>query len=371
MSANINFNSKSQEYAFYSRKEVPWHNLGQFVKEAETASEALHLAHLDYEVKTGDVYAKFIPDGFKPIKTESGYNIVDVNGNVVGTSVKKGARIQGYKAVYRDDTKDVFDIVSDRYEVVQNFESLDIIYGIIKGPDVVDRDQIVIQTAGALNRGETVFVTAKMPSYMIDVNGVKDVVDKYIVFTTSHNKSSQLTALITDVRVVCNNTLNMALRTPNKVSLKHTKNVRDRFHLFGELLGVSNRYSEEAKAVLEHLAQVKVTAKDVRNFIYDMFVPFDKLEYIEDKGGNIEMVDAEFISTRLKNRVIEVSNFVEKGAGQDIGRGTAFWLYNGVTSYLHNGLKYKSDEQRFSSILGGSNELLIRKAYKTILDYAS
>lgn len=372
MAHNLNFNETSKEYAFYSRKEIPWHGLGQFITEAETATQALRMAHLDYEVKSGDVYANFIPKGATCVKDASGkgFLFLDVNGSVIGSSEKKGAKIPGYKCVYRDDTKQVFDIVSDRYEIVQNFEALDIIYNVIKGPQVTDKDQIVIQTAGALNNGETIFVTAKLPSYIISSGSIKDVVDKYFVFTSSHDKSSQLTVIITDIRVVCNNTLNMALSCPNKVSLKHTKNIRENFHMFSELLGISNKYSTNAKLVLEMLAGTKVTSEQVKNFVFDMFVPDAKREFIDEKGGKIELVDSEIISTRMKNRVIEANNFIDQGAGQEVGRGTAYWMYNGMTSYIHNGMNYKTNEDRFKSlVIGGSNETLIKKAYDKALLY--
>lgn len=49
MAHNLNYNKKAREYAFYSRKDVPWHGLGQFIQQADTATEALQMAHLDYE----------------------------------------------------------------------------------------------------------------------------------------------------------------------------------------------------------------------------------------------------------------------------------------------------------------------------------
>lgn len=172
-----------------------------------------------------------------------------------------------------------------------------------------------------------------MPSYIVRVNGKEDVVDKYIVFTSSHDKSAKISALITDIRVVCNNTLNMALNTKNKVSLRHTKNVRDKFNQFSELLGVSNKYSAEAKLVLEHLSSVKVTQEMVNNYIYDLYIPSDKLELV--KGSkDINLISTELISNKLKNKVNDIKQYVEKGPGQNIGIGTAYWLYNGVTSYI-------------------------------------
>lgn len=370
MAHNLNYDSKKKEYAFYSRKEVPWHGLGQFIQQADTATEALELAHLDYEVKTGDVFCSFIPKGYKAVATEGGgFDFVQPHTNeVFGHSVKKGAKIPKYKCVYRDDTKDIFDIVSDRYEVIQNFEALDIIYGIIKGPEVTDKNQIIIETAGALGKGETIFVTAKMPSYIVKINGKEDVIEKYVVFTSSHDKSSKVCALITDVRVVCNNTLNMALNTKNKVSLRHTKNVRDKFNQFAELLGVANKYSQNVKEVMEHLSTVQVTQEMINAYIYDMYVPTDKLRLVKEVK-DINLISSELVSNKLKNKINDVKQYLEKGPGQSIGVGTAYWLYNGVSSYIHNGVNYSDGEDKFTNVLYGTGSSNIVKAYDKILDY--
>lgn len=369
MAHNLNYNSKKKEYAFYSRKEVPWHGLGQFIQQADNATEALQLAHLDYEVKTSDVYANFIPRGANATKLPDGtFEFKNPDGTIVGTSTKKGVKIPGYKCLYRDDTKDVFDIVSSRYEVVQNFEALDIIYGIIKGPEVTDKNQIVIETAGALGKGETVFVTAKMPSYMININGKEDIVEKYIVFTSSHDKSSKVTAIVTNIRVVCNNTLNMALGTKNKVSLRHTKNIRDRFNQFGELLGVANKYSQNVKEVMEHLANVKVTQDMINAYIYDIYVPTDKLQLVK-QSKDINLISTDLVSNKLKNKINDVKQYIEKGPGQNIGIGTAYWLYNGVSSYIHNGVSYSDGEDKFANIMTGTGSSNLLKAYDKILEY--
>lgn len=374
MAHNLNYNEKRKTFSMYSRKEVPWHGLGQFVNEAKDAEEALRMANLDYEVKAGDVFCSFIPKGCKaiPIKTDgkiTSYKIVPKEGNEYIVD-KKGASVKGFKALYRDDNKHVFGIVTNTYEIVQNYEALDVIYNIVKGPDVTDKNQIVIETAGCLNEGETIFVTAKMPSYMINVKGGRrDDIDRYIVFTSSHDKSSQVSALITNIRVVCNNTLTMALQgTSNKVSLRHTRNIRDKFDQFGELLGVANKYAASAKEVLESLASKQITKENVEKYVFELFMPVNNIEIVS-KYGSIEKVPNELISTRMKNKVQDVLNYVDTGVGQEVARGTAYWLYNGVTSYINNGVDYKTGDNRFDKLMNGSANNLLIKAQQKIMIY--
>lgn len=381
MAHNLNYNEKSKEYAFYSRKELPWHGLGQFVTEAKDAEEALRMAHLDYEIKTGKVFVNFTPKDCTSVPTQDGFKFVDLAGNVVGFSPKRGAKIPGYKCLYRDDTKEIFDIVTDRYEVVQNFESLDVIFGIIRGSDVVagmdlnpnikSKNDIVIETAGALGKGETIFVTTRMPSYSVKIPGKgSDLIDQYIVFTSSHDKSGMIVAMVTTIRVVCNNTLTMALQgSPNKIAVKHTKNVRERMYQFGSILNVANNYSAEVKQILEHLVNVNVNSEDVKNYVYDIFIPEDKRNTVLSMGNNIEKISNEIISSRLKNKVNEVISYIERGPGQDVARGTAYWMYNGVTAYFSNGLTFSSGDDKFQGLIGGTTELLVKKAYEKVLIY--
>lgn len=367
MSDKLNYNRKTGKFAFYSRKEVPWHGLGQFINEASTSQEALTQAQLDYIIKTGPVFASFIPERCKAKTTPEGIiQIYDHNDQYVCDIPKRGVIVPGIRSIFRDDTKDLFGIVTDRYEVVQNAESLDLIYEIVKGPTAIDKSKIVIETAGALNKGETIFVTARMTSYTIDLGTSKDLVDKYIVFTTSHNSSAKLTAIITDVRVVCANTLAMALATPRKIALKHTKNIRDKFSEFAYLLGTSNRYSDEVKLILEGIAQLTADKETIKEYVYDLVLTSNR-ELV--RGKDINKVSDEVISKRVKNKVAEMLDYIDQGPGQNVARGTLYWLYNGVTSYYQNGVDYKDADNRFKELTGGTAENNIIKAYDKLIPY--
>jgi phage/plasmid-like protein (TIGR03299 family) len=372
MAHNLNYNESTKKFSFYSRKEIPWHGLGQFIGEATDAYNALELAQLNYEVKTGPIWASFIPSGCT-CKFNPDTNLFEFRDNrnvVVGTSTKRSDVIPNLRSIYRDDTKDLFGTVSDRYEVVQNAETLDMIFEMFKNNELTDKKDITIETAGALKKGETIFVTARMPSYVIDTKSGKDLVDKYIVITTSHNKSNQLTALITDVRVVCNNTLSAAMNTNRKITLRHTKNIRERFSEFAALLGLSRKYSLELKYELEALNAIDITSDNMREYIYDLIIPSGKREIVRGVS-NLGKIDNDVISAKLKNKVADVINYIDKGPGQDIARGSAYWVYNGVTSYYSNGVDYKDKENRFAEIMGGNAEANIANAYDKLLQYVN
>jgi phage/plasmid-like protein (TIGR03299 family) len=378
MSHDLNYNKERETWSMFSRKEMPWHGLGQILEEYVTAEEALKLANLDFPVVGYPVFANFIPSGWKVkvIKDDEdqiiGYRSYNDDGETISLK-SKGEKIPNEVAIYRDDTKEYFGTVTDDYEIVQNYEALDIIFGIIKDPNINDRNDIVIETAGCLGKGETIFVTAELPPYVIsNKGGFIDRVRRFVVFTSSHNKSGKLVAMITDVRVVCNNTLQAALQsTPNKIALKHTKNVRERFDQFQELVHVADAYSTAIKEHMEVLIESEITKEDINNYVLDLFASKKNLKYLKLAltTTTIDKLPTEMVSTKFKNKFNDILAYIDQGAGQDVCRGTAYWLYNGVTGYLHNAIAFRDQDTRFSSIMDGSTSLLINNAFTKILQY--
>lgn len=370
MAHNLNFNEASREFSFFSKKESAWHGLGQIVAEAVTAEEALKLAHLDYEVALAPTFASFIPKDCKVLaETPNGFPIVNFRGVPTGEYLKsRGERIPGSFATYRKDTMEVFGLVGSKYEVVQNITALDFIYDIIKNNDEIkDRNDIVIETAGALGKGENIFVTAKLPGYM-RIGTSDDVANKYLVFTAGHMGNETIQALITNIRVVCNNTLNQALRScTNVVRFKHTKNVLDNLQQGSTLLNLTNKYTLELEQALTYASTVQITAEQLRNYVYGIFLSADQFKLV-DVAKSIKNVSEKEISARLRNKIEDVNSYIEAGVGQELFKGTAYWAYNGVTSYLNNGIDYKNNEDKFNSLLKGASAKVNQLAFDNMLN---
>lgn len=368
MAHNLNFNEAAGQYSFFSRKEIAWHGLGQVVTEAVDAHEAYKLAHLDYEIGLAPVYASFIPKDHKVgNKTELGYPMYNLFGKQTCIVKQKGARVDGSFATYRKDTLETFGLVGSKYEIVQNDVALDFIYDIIKNNDTVkDRKDIVIETAGALRKGEIIFVTAKLPDY-IRIGKSDDIIDKYILFTTSHDGSGSIQATLTNIRVVCNNTLNSALNKCNNiVRFKHTKNVKDALAQGATLLNLSNKYNTQVQEAFTVMAEKQVTREQINDFIYGVFLSKDQIQLIKIKGGLTSVPSTE-ISANLKNKVGDVKAYLEAGVGQDSFRGSAYWLYNGVNGYLNNGVTYKTQLDKFESVTKGNSAKVNQKAFDLAL----
>ncbi|MCW3089529.1 MAG: alpha/beta hydrolase [Ferruginibacter sp.] len=196
MSHNIHFNEDKQQHSFFSVKETAWHKLGQVIADYPTSKEALKFAGLDFEViKRPNIHR--LDNGDELISNNSFFTCRSDNNAILG------------------------DRLGADYEVVQNTEAFAFFDAIVGG------DGIQYETAGALGKGEKIFITAKLPGY-IKV-GKDDLVEKYLFLTTSHDGYGSITAAFTPIRIVCANTLSAAMqRHSNSIKIRHTANAKDR-----------------------------------------------------------------------------------------------------------------------------------------------
>lgn len=369
MAANIEFNSNRNTYSFYSLKDVPWHGLGTVVEEAKTPDEIIRIANMDYEVALAPMFASFIPPEAKHlVKEDNHYACHMSNGDVI-IIPEKGARVDDVYATYRKDNYKILGTVGSRYEPVQNIEAMDFIYQVCKSQMVINPKDVIIQTAGVLGIGERIFVTAKLPTYEI----AKDEMEKYILFTTSHDGSGSIQACFTDIRVVCNNTLNAALNhCKNMVRFKHTKNVKANLAIGAQMMRDTLKYSEQAKMILEAAENIKINDDVMIDYITDLICDANQKEFIAKCGGIGKIpYDNDVISTRKKNQLHAMVNYIERGPGQDSHRGTMLWLYNGVTSYINNGIEYKDNLNKFDSITQGNSFKLGQTAFNKLVQRLS
>lgn len=359
MAANIEFNLERNTYSFYSLKEVAWHGLGQIVAEAKTPEEVIRLANMDYEVALAPMFANFLPKNTgQVIQIDNGFIcqvISPENGHIIEEVKipKKGVKVPDVFATYRTDNFDVLGTVGSRYEPVQNTEAIDFIYNVCKNSNVLTPSDVVIETAGVLGRGERIFVTAQLPTYEL----CGDEMKKYILFTTSHDGSGSIQACFTDIRVVCNNTLNAALQNcSNMMRFKHTKNVANALDKGAMMMVKALQYTDEVKNIF-NIANVKpVNDNLILDYLTDiMCTPKEKEDVLKNSTSTMIRGTEDIISTRKLNKLTEIRNYIESGVGQDTHKGSLLWVYNGVTSYLNNGVKYKDSLDKFDSITQGNS----------------
>lgn len=238
MAANV-------ESMFYTRK-APWHGLGVRVEEAPESKEALIQAGLDWKVEQTDVYAA------------------------------SGERISGYKANIRDIDRSVLGIVGDRYKIVQNEEAFAFTDGLLG-------EGVKYETAGSLAGGKIVWMLAKLPEKYI-ISG--DAIEPYLVFCNSHDGSGAIRVAMTPVRVVCQNTLNLALKGASRVwSARHTGNVMSRMDEARETLQLANAYMSQLGRSINELQAKKLTDKKVLAMIDSLYPVSEDLSEMQKKNN--------------------------------------------------------------------------------------
>jgi phage/plasmid-like protein (TIGR03299 family) len=331
MAHQINFNEKKGNYSFASNSEKAWHGLGQVVNKAMTASEAIELANLDYEVGKTTIHAAIAGAP----STES--------------SPEHLPKIEDKFATYRVDNHQPLGIVGGRYEIVQNKDA----FGFFDA--IIDSGEAIFETAGALGKGERIFVTAKLPEDML-VAG--EECNKYIILTNSHDGTSSIIAGFTSVRVVCNNTLQAALKDlTNKVLIQHRIGAKERLAEAYKVMNIGSKYMNEVQEVFNEMAKTKVTDEQLQDYIIKVMNP----EYKSLKSAEEE----EKISTRFKNQVSSIYEFALSHPTQQTNatRGTLWGAYNAISGYYNYIQKYKNEEQKFTSQMFGNANNKIIKAF--------
>ena len=267
------------ESMFYVRQ-APWHGLGVRVEEAPSSQEALRLSGLDWQVIQ------------QPIAT------VD------------GTPIPGYRANLRDTDHQVLGVVTDRYRVVQNGEAFAFTDGLLG-------EGVKYETAGSLQNGRKIWLLAKLPDKYI-IEG--DQIDPYLVFSNSHDGSGSIKVAMTPVRVVCQNTLNLALSSAKRVwSTIHVGDLAGKMTEAHNTLLLAEKYMGQLGLEFSRLSQVKLSDQKVLDFI-DQLLPMD------DQPTEIHRKNVIRIREDMKQRYFDAPDL------QHVGKN-AYRFLNAVSDF--------------------------------------
>lgn len=305
--------------------ERPWHGLGTKLQNPATAEEAIRAAHLEWTVEK------------RPV-------IVD------------GKEVEDYKALVRTDLETVLGIASARYQPVQNTEAFAFF------DVVVGAGQAIYHTAGALHNGRKVWILAKLPDLM-KVAGTEDRVEKFLLLYTTHDGSAALQMAFVPLRVVCQNTLTMALRrAESTVKIRHTQSAGQRVAEAQRALGLAVRFYDDLEGLVGRLATIPAKESAVREY-HQTLVP--------------DNPRAESNARTQNTRAGMLHNFHE-GRGNRLGgiAGTWWAAYNGVVEYVDHERSSRARDladkasSRLSSIWLGSGAALKSRAWNAALEMA-
>ncbi len=237
MAANV-------ETMFYVRQ-APWHGLGTRVLEAPTSKAALELAGLDWQVVQ------------KTIQTEDGITL------------------PGFRANIRDTDNQVLGVVTDRYKVVQNEEAFAF-------TDELLGEGVSYETAGSLQGGRRTWILARLPERYI-ISG--DEISPYLVFMNSHDGTGAIKAAMTPIRVVCQNTLNLALNTAKRSwSTNHVGNLDGKLRDARQTLLYAGQYMAELGRAIDALNRQKLSDRQVYEYIDALFPLVDDATELQKKN---------------------------------------------------------------------------------------
>lgn len=271
-------------------REKPWHGLGAEVSEAPTSADALKLAGLDWEVKQEPIF--------------------DGSGN----------QINGYKANVRSSDSKILGVVGDRYRIVQNTDAFSFTDNLIGG-------EVRYETAGSLKEGRRVWLLARMP----DMKLAGDTVEPYLCFTNAHDGSCGVKVCMTPVRVVCNNTLNIALNSAKRVwSMRHTENIHERLNEAHDCLFRAESYMADLEAYADMAANKTVRDDDLRSFLSELF-PVAENASEREKANAKKCIDEYMICYFAP----DIAKF----------RGTAWGAINAASDFVSHNMPHRNTQK--------------------------
>ena len=273
---------------FYGDK--PWHGLGTEVSTLVTAPEAVRLAQCDYTVEAQQMMRQ------------------DSSGQAI--------EYPNRFALVRSDTNEALDIVSDRYEILQNIDTAQF------ADEVFAQGNAVIETCGALRGGRQFWMLARTPDTFEPVKG--DPISRYILFSSSHDRSQALEVATTDIRAVCSNTVRFAMDNAQyRVQIRHTASIHDRAVQTRRALRLGDAYHHLMMEGIDRLVRTPMRASEMDSYgaaflnLDPTVAATDRHQYSQDALGRLR-------------------ELFEAGRGQDIPgvSGTAYAALNATTEYL-------------------------------------
>lgn len=228
------------ETMFSAGRVKPWHyaetsEVTKLIQEAPTSKDALHYAGLDWEVLQTPVY------------------------------MENGIAIPNYKANVRSTDNSCLGIVTDRYKIVQNTEAFEFTDAIV---GETENGVVTYETAGSLCGGRKIWLLAKMPVQKV----LDDDVEPYMFFSNSHDGSGAIKVGMTPIRIVCNNTLNMALNSAKRSwSTKHVGDMQSKLEEAKLCLQMADKYMQNLDIEADRLANATLYKEQIDEILDELF----------------------------------------------------------------------------------------------------
>lgn len=326
-----------------------WHGIGEVFEDSPSPIEATVRAKCDYEVIC-----------------------VPLTGRAYGRRLDLGNRAIVRQPLPDDDEAVVFGVVGPEYEPIQNLEVAGLLEGIAK--------QYPVDTVGSLDRGQRFFIT--LDTGTADLTGRPGgEIQRFIAMTEDHTGEGCLRCMITDVRIVCQNTFSLAIATAAfNIQIRHTAGALDEAAFRVELMGRMKSAQEDAFSAYRALMEKKLTAEQIQSAFRKVYAdpqPSEKArlfkEVTTDRRSGIDMAGATM--TMLRANAEKHAQEVERmGRFRDQGKyllerfnmqypeeaNTGWAVYNAITELEDWGRRGPAAKIAASSLLGERAEIKSR-----------
>lgn len=280
--------------------ELPWHGKGNFTAEPLPSAEFISLAELDWTVALGPVFA--------------------------GKDADSAYALENRRCTVRTSDNSVLGIVGPEYQPIQNNEVFSFL-------DSLVQDNVLrFETGGSLFGGAWVWALAKLAE---DMRVGNDEYRSYLLGVTSHDGSSSLKVFTTDVRVVCNNTLRMAIgRQAGPLGIiGHSGDVKAKMEAAQKVMAISTENQRRLQEYLTKLAEVKVEAPVLAKVTSGLF----RVE-MDAKTGSLDE-ETPGVKKAAVERFLKIYNEEIQANGP-----TAYSLFQAVTGYADHGIQVRKDK---------------------------
>lgn len=317
MPADLSVNKQGDVMMAY-QGDTPWHQLGTVVNDPEitkSVEKFLTAANLDWEVQLKTMFYRH--------KQES-------------------IRVKQRRAVVRDSDGALLATVGSNFHPVQNKAAFEVLQ------PALDQFGVEIETAGALGKGDRVWMLAKLPEAIEPIPG--DKLENYILLFNGHNGWTSYSARLTQVRVVCANTVALALRDAPMIKLRHIESQVEQLDQIADVIAKTLEVAHKTGESFKKLATRKMTLAEMRDYVNEVLG-------IDDEDDSLKI--------RRRDKIIELAT--STGKGIEFAPETAWAAFNAVTEYIDHvrpaeGKMAKTIRQANASALFGSNAKIKVKA---------
>jgi phage/plasmid-like protein (TIGR03299 family) len=319
MSHELTTNTATQqvEFAYLQSDGVAWHGLGQPMQDSASIDEWKHAAGMEWKIQRSKVRYAVSRDPNEAL-----------------------LEIPDQHVLFRNDTRAALGVVSERYKIVQPGEVLEFFR------DIAKVGGLELSAAGTLYGGKRFWATAKIGE--ASPTSVKDKIGGYLLLSTSADGSQRTEARRTTIRVVCRNTLTMAMADSSAwVKISHRTDFDPA--QVKKFMGLNEAAWDAFRHQVVRLANVPVTQEQAELMTAGLL-----------GGGDKVYATAGF------NKILDLFGGDGKGADMDGVRGTGWGYLNAVTEYVDHWTRARTDQNRFVAAQWGLGAALKEDALRTV-----